>query len=98
MTGTGPGPLPESCRGCGCCCIRSVPELDVIVAAGDRVPEALTLDLDGLRWMRRRANGECAALDPLARICTIYDVRPLACRELEKGDADCLRALAAYEV
>ncbi len=86
--------LPDTCNGCGCCCIRATPEMDVLVAVDDRVPETLTVELGGLHWMQRRADGECVALDHAARTCTLYTVRPQGCRELERGSPDCMRALA----
>ena len=40
--------------------------------------------------MARLDDGWCAALDRRTMACTIYDKRPLICREFEMGGADCL--------
>jgi len=40
--------------------------------------------------MRRLDDGWCAALDRDSMRCTIYDRRPLICREFELGSDDCL--------
>lgn len=85
--------FPAQCRGCGKCCVREDPKLDVLVEPTDRVPEHLVLEQDGLRWMRRRSDRSCIALDPRTRECTIHPVRPQGCREVDMGDPDCVAAL-----
>jgi Fe-S-cluster containining protein len=40
--------------------------------------------------MRSLDDGWCAALDRQTMLCTIYERRPLICREFEVGDSDCL--------
>jgi Fe-S-cluster containining protein len=40
--------------------------------------------------MARLADGWCAALDRGSMACTIYDQRPLVCREFEVGSDECL--------
>ncbi len=86
------------CRGCGACCayFHQVPVLMV-----DATPRALTwavwdeADREGekLRWLRREpAEGRCVALDgPVGgRVsCSIYELRPQACREFEAGSDRC---------
>jgi uncharacterized protein len=81
--------IPETCFGCGRCCVRTSPDFDVLVQAGDPVPLDLTEVIDGLRWMRRRPDQACVALDATSRLCTIYDRRPQGCRELQRGDPEC---------
>jgi Fe-S-cluster containining protein len=39
--------------------------------------------------MHRLDDGWCAALDRDSMRCTIYEVRPLICREFEMGSAEC---------
>lgn len=39
--------------------------------------------------MRRLDDGWCAALDRDSMRCTIYEVRPLICREFATGSAEC---------
>ena len=50
------------------------------------------IDVDewGGEVMRRLDDGWCAALDRDSMRCTIYEVRPLICREFETGSAECL--------
>ena len=40
--------------------------------------------------MLRLDDGWCAALDRNTMMCTIYEKRPLICREFEMGDVECL--------
>ena len=40
--------------------------------------------------MRRLDDGWCAALDRDSMRCSIYEVRPLICREFEMGAPECL--------
>jgi Fe-S-cluster containining protein len=40
--------------------------------------------------MARLDDGWCAALDRHTMLCTIYDKRPLICREFEMGGYECL--------
>jgi Fe-S-cluster containining protein len=49
-------------------------------------------DADGYWRMRRLDDGWCAALDRREMNCSIYDLRPLPCRELAVGGPDCLAA------
>lgn len=60
----------------------------------DRVPEELVVEHEGVRCMDQRGNGACVALDPLTRLCTIYEIRPRTCREFNRGEALCVRTLA----
>jgi Fe-S-cluster containining protein len=88
-------PVPPKCEGCGRCCVRSGPHLDVYVAPGDLVPLAMVETVEGIRLMRRDADGVCVALDRATKLCTIYENRPLCCRELQRNDPDCVAACAA---
>lgn len=80
-----------ACAGCGTCC-RLVVEL----APADDVPEDLVVERDGMRFMDQRGNGACVALDPLTRLCTIYDRRPETCRIFSRGTELCRRVLLRY--
>jgi Fe-S-cluster containining protein len=60
----------------------------------DRVPEEFVVEHEGVRCMDQRGNGACVALDPLTRLCTIYEIRPRTCREFNRGEALCVRTLA----
>lgn len=55
------------------------------------VPERfIEVDEFGAETMARLDDGWCAALDRSTLRCTIYDRRPLICREFEMGGGDCL--------
>lgn len=59
--------------------------------ADDAVPEQLTRrDRWGGWIMHRLDDGWCVALDRQSMLCTIYEQRPLICREYQAGDHDCL--------
>ena len=54
---------------------------------------------DGRPHLRLDEGGRCVALQ--GRVgdsvrCTVYAVRPRACRRVEPGDSDCLRARADH--
>lgn len=86
------------CQACGACCAHShewprfTLEDDAEI---DRIPAALIDDSQA----RMRCEGErCAALSGeigTATACTIYDVRPLVCRDCLPGDDACSIARAA---
>ena len=84
--------VPEACAGCGRCCVRTGDHLDVYVSPGDDVPPAMVEVVNGLLWMKRTPDQTCVALDPATKLCRIYDVRPWSCRELQRGDPDCVSA------
>jgi len=57
----------------------------------DDVPAKYTARDQWGGWvMLRRADGWCAALDRHTLRCTIYAVRPIACRDYPAGEGDCL--------
>jgi uncharacterized protein len=86
---------PE-CLSCGACCFSSL-ETYVRVTGADyaRLGEhAETLVcFDGNRAYLRMLDGHCAALhiDGTTRrfVCSVYEVRPATCRELERGGGAC---------
>ena len=65
-----------------------------LVEGVDHVPEAWVVEHDGLRCMEQRGDGACVALDPVTKLCTIYDNRPSVCREFERGGELCRKVLA----
>lgn len=71
----------------------------VSVLETDSVPDRLRV-CHGSEMLDRWVRGQrrCAALvgrvDSTAR-CSIYEERPTACRQYERGGADCLRLLRA---
>jgi Fe-S-cluster containining protein len=76
------------CAGCGRCC-----HLVVELRAGDVVPEEFVAEREGARCMDQRGDGACVALDPVTKLCTIYDSRPQTCRDFTRGEAICRRIL-----
>ena len=60
------------------------------------VPERfIEIDQWGGSTMARLDDGWCAALDRNTMACTIYQKRPLICREFEMGGYECVVERAA---
>ena len=75
------------CASCAACCCR----LEVLLLTETGVPDDfIETDKWGGMTMARLEDGWCAALDRETMLCTIYDRRPLICREFEMGGDDCL--------
>jgi len=55
----------------------------------DLIPESMVAEYGGVRFMDQRGDGACVALDPVSRLCTIYDIRPTVCRQFDRGSALC---------
>jgi len=49
----------------------------------------------GGRTMLRLNDGWCAALDRNTMLCTIYEKRPLICREFATGSDECMTERSA---
>jgi len=80
------------CAGCGSCC-----HLVVELTPGiDDVPEELVVEREGVRCMDQRGSGACMALDPFTRLCTIYERRPKTCRDFNRGEPLCRKAVARF--
>ena len=83
-------PLPETritCSTCQACCCR----LEVMLITDTGVPDKfIEVDKWGGSTMLRLEDGWCAALDRDTLLCTIYEKRPLICREFATGSAECL--------
>lgn len=76
-----------SCASCAACCCR----LEVMLITDTGVPgHFIEIDQWGGMTMARLDDGLCAALDRSTSRCTIYERRPLICREFEMGGVDCL--------
>jgi Fe-S-cluster containining protein len=92
--------VPE-CTACGTCCFSTLPEyIRVFGFDHDRMDDAARAYTHflGNRCYMRLEDGHCAALrvelapsHPLAGrfTCAIYEVRPDACRSLERGSGGC---------
>ena len=69
-----------------------------MLCEGDDVPEALVVEHGGVRCLDQRGDGACVALDPVTKLCTIYDRRPGTCRDFERGGWLCRQILIRYKV
>ncbi|MFM2486248.1 YkgJ family cysteine cluster protein [Celerinatantimonas yamalensis] len=75
-----------TCANCQACCCR----LEVRIFTDTGVPDRfLNTDEWGGETMRRSDDGWCAALDRDTLRCSIYENRPLICREFEMGSPEC---------
>lgn len=79
-------PASITCDTCQACCCR----LEVMLITDTGVPERfIKEDSWGSQVMSRLDDGWCAALDRDTMRCTIYENRPLICREFEMGEFEC---------
>ncbi|CAE6900504.1 Fe-S-oxidoreductase [Pseudomonas marincola] len=78
---------PEiACSNCAACCCQ----LEVMLLTETGVPERyIATDEWGGEVMLRLDDGWCAALDRDSMRCSIYERRPLICREFEMGSPEC---------
>ena len=75
------------CSNCQACCCR----LEVMLITDTGVPKRfIETDRWGGQVMARLEDGWCAALDRETYGCTIYEVRPLICREFAMGSDECI--------
>lgn len=75
-----------SCSNCAACCCQ----LEVMLITDTGVPPRFIATDDwGGEVMQRLDDGWCAALDRDSMRCSIYELRPLICREFEMGSAEC---------
>ncbi|MDF1644002.1 MAG: YkgJ family cysteine cluster protein [Pseudomonadales bacterium] len=82
-----------TCSKCEACCCR----LEVFILTETGVPERhIEEDQWGGRTMARLDDGWCSALNRNTMACTIYNVRPDICRELEMGGGECKTIRADY--
>ena len=81
--------LPEievSCSNCQATCCR----LEVMIITDTGVPEQhISRDRWGGETMLRLDDGWCSAVDRETYMCTIYENRPLICREFEMASYEC---------
>jgi len=75
--------------GWGNCC-SSLVGLKALV---EDVPEEFVVEHSGVRCMDQHGDGACVALDPVSRLCTIYERRPQVCRDFQRAEALCRRAV-----
>lgn len=80
-------PTEVSCANCRAACCR----LEVLIFGDTGVPEAhIKRDEWGAETMLRLEDGWCSAIDRETFMCSIYENRPLICREFEMGSYDCI--------
>tara|TARA_B100000678_G_scaffold289886_1_gene301485 strand:- start:436 stop:816 length:381 start_codon:yes stop_codon:yes gene_type:complete len=86
-------PVSEvACSNCQACCCR----LEVVILTDTGVPERyIEVDEWGGETMHRLEDGWCSALDRDTLMCSIYENRPLICREFEVASDECLTERAA---
>lgn len=78
-----------SCDNCPAACCR----MEVLLITETGVPTRfIATDEWGGQTMARLDDGWCAALDRSTMRCTIYEKRPLICREFAMGGEDCVKA------
>ncbi len=81
------------CDRCEAVCCR----LLVLVMPDDPTPRGyVAIDEHGLEVMARGEEGWCIALDMQRMCCSIYELRPQACRSFTMGAGDCRAERAEY--
>lgn len=77
-----------SCATCKANCCR----LEVMLMGDNDIPRAFTQQDQWGGWvMARLDDGWCSALDRNTMLCTIYQRRPMICRDYQVGDFDCIQ-------
>jgi len=88
--------MSYDCQSCGACCFSDSTSYVVVTGMDhDRLGEEgqeLT-HFVGNRCYMRMEEGRCAALRKVGRrfACSVYDRRPKACHELDRGSPACRR-------
>ena len=93
---------PNPCLDCGACCAHFRVSFYWSEAEARGLPEALTEQVNP--WFScmagtNQSSPRCVALGGevgKAVACTIYEMRPEPCREVQAGDAKCNRARARH--
>ena len=80
-------PEPVTCANCQACCCQ----LEVRIVTDTGVPfHYIEYDKWGSEVMKRSDDGWCQALDRNTLMCSIYENRPLVCREFEMASDECI--------
>ena len=75
-----------TCANCQACCCH----LEVMIITDTGVPDHhIAYDKWGGQTMLRLDDGWCSALDRETLMCSIYENRPLICREFEMASDEC---------
>jgi len=81
-----------SCSTCQARCCR----LEVMILTDTGVPDKhISVDKWGAETMLRLDDGWCSAVDRDTFMCSIYEHRPLICREFEMGSYECVQERTA---
>lgn len=84
-----------TCSNCQACCCH----LEVMIISDTGVPEQhIAYDKWGGETMLRLDDGWCSALDRETLMCTIYEKRPLICREFEMASDECKTERAVHGI
>lgn len=84
-----------SCANCRASCCR----LEVMILSDTGVPEEhISRDKWGAETMLRLDDGWCSAINRETFMCSIYENRPLICREFELGSFECMNERAVQVV
>jgi len=76
-----------TCSNCQACCCQ----LEVQILTDTGVPfHYIAHDKWGSEVMKRADDGWCQALDRNTLMCSIYESRPLICREFEMASDECI--------
>ena len=102
------------CRDCGACCVNlptnralgfkywvEIADGDEILDHAELVTKHVVYDADGVPHLRIVGDGRCNALRGVVGHdvwCSIYEHRPSPCREVQPGDANCLRYRREHEL
>jgi len=82
-----------TCSNCQACCCR----LEVMIISDTGVPDMhIAVDKWGGETMLRLDDGWCSALDRDTYMCSIYENRPLICREFDMGSYECRTERSAH--
>lgn len=80
-------PATITCANCQACCCQ----LEVRIVTDTGVPfNFIAYDKWGSEVMKRADDGWCEALDRNTLMCSIYEHRPLVCREFEMASGECI--------
>lgn len=99
--------LPESCAGCGKCCYPFVPLLPEDTHIPEEWVDTRRVGTKTFRTLKQLPDSNpayaahsyehCLHLDPVTKLCRIYDQRPRVCRDFERGIPLCLKMLQEFE-
>ncbi|WP_370301522.1 YkgJ family cysteine cluster protein [Alkalimarinus coralli] len=82
-----------TCSSCEAICCR----MKVMIITDTGVPDHyIDTDKWGSETMARLDDGWCAALNRNTMMCSIYEKRPLICREFAMGEDECVSARSNY--